>query len=183
MLIGDGFGKHETLIRILPHCFAKHFVLCRVPSHTSYKLLSCGIIALAPLKATSLDNVVRTFNRSMSGVLIGCAYVPLHNANLFSRRLMVGRGSLYRRKTPSSACFKQFSLCESVDPRQYGAQKHLDDAAVARRCSSHAGPEHIEPETTPGTIAKLRLMRDDTLINVIASLVAPLLYAIYGDEL
>jgi hypothetical protein len=37
ILICDGFGTHETL-EILEYCFENNIILCRLPSHTSYKL-------------------------------------------------------------------------------------------------------------------------------------------------
>ena len=40
VLIGDGFGTHETL-EILQYCFDNNIILCRIPSHTSHKLQPC----------------------------------------------------------------------------------------------------------------------------------------------
>ncbi|KAJ4991368.1 transposase [Stagonosporopsis vannaccii] len=37
VLICDGFGSYETL-EILEFCFENNIILCRLPSHTSYKL-------------------------------------------------------------------------------------------------------------------------------------------------
>jgi hypothetical protein len=50
VLICDGFGTHETL-EILKYCFVNNIVLCRLPSHTSYKLQPCDVAVFAPLKA------------------------------------------------------------------------------------------------------------------------------------
>jgi hypothetical protein len=37
VLVVDGFGTHETL-EVLDFCLANNVILCRLPSHTSYKL-------------------------------------------------------------------------------------------------------------------------------------------------
>ena len=58
LLIYNGFGTHETL-EILEHCLANNIRLCRLPSHTSYKLQPCDIAVFAPLKAAYRDAVER----------------------------------------------------------------------------------------------------------------------------
>jgi hypothetical protein len=49
VLIGDGFGTHETL-KILQYCFDNNIILCRIPSHTSHKLQPCDISVFSSLK-------------------------------------------------------------------------------------------------------------------------------------
>jgi len=56
VLICDGFGTHETL-EVLEYCFANNIILCRLPSHTSYKLQPCDVAVFAPLKIAYRDNV------------------------------------------------------------------------------------------------------------------------------
>ncbi len=58
VLICDGFGTHETL-EILEFCFENNILLCRLPSHTSYKLQPCDVAVFAPLKAAYRDQVDR----------------------------------------------------------------------------------------------------------------------------
>ena len=54
VLICDDFGTHETL-EILEFCFENDIILCRLPSHTSYKLQPCDVGVFAPLKAAYHD--------------------------------------------------------------------------------------------------------------------------------
>jgi hypothetical protein len=58
VLICDGFGTHETL-EIHEYCFANNIVLCRLPSHTSYKLQPCGVAVCAAQKAAYREQVER----------------------------------------------------------------------------------------------------------------------------
>jgi hypothetical protein len=58
VLICDGFGTHETL-EILEHCFVNNIILCRLPSHTSYKLQPCDVAVFAPLKTACREQVER----------------------------------------------------------------------------------------------------------------------------
>ena len=58
VLICDGFGTHESL-EILEFCFENDIILCRLPSHTSYKLQPCDVAVFAPLKASYRDQVDR----------------------------------------------------------------------------------------------------------------------------
>jgi hypothetical protein len=58
ILIYNGFGTHETL-EILEYCFENNIILCRLPSHTSYKLQPCDIGVFGPLKAAYRDQVER----------------------------------------------------------------------------------------------------------------------------
>ena len=58
VLICDGFAIHETL-EILEFCFESNILLCRLPSHTSYKLQPCDIAAFTPLKAVYRDQIDR----------------------------------------------------------------------------------------------------------------------------
>jgi hypothetical protein len=56
VLICDGFRTHETL-EILEFCLANNITLCRLPSHTSYKLQPCDVRPFAPLKTAYRDQV------------------------------------------------------------------------------------------------------------------------------
>jgi hypothetical protein len=58
VLICDGFGSHETL-KILEFCLTNNIILCRLPSHTSYKLQPCDVGPFAPLKTAYRDQVER----------------------------------------------------------------------------------------------------------------------------
>jgi hypothetical protein len=58
LLICDGFGTYETL-EILEYCLANKIRLCRLPSHTSYKLQPCDVAVFAPLKTAYRDAVER----------------------------------------------------------------------------------------------------------------------------
>lgn len=58
VLICDGFGTHETL-EILEFCLGNNIILCRLPSHTSYKLQPCNVAVFAPLKAAYREQVER----------------------------------------------------------------------------------------------------------------------------
>jgi hypothetical protein len=60
ILICDGFGTHETL-EILEYCFQNNIILCRLPSHTSYKLQSCDIGVFSPLKVAYREEVERLY--------------------------------------------------------------------------------------------------------------------------
>jgi hypothetical protein len=58
VLIGDGFGTHETL-EILQYCFDNNIILCRIPSHTSHKLQPCDVSVFSSLKAAYREQVER----------------------------------------------------------------------------------------------------------------------------
>jgi hypothetical protein len=58
VLICYGFGTHETL-EVLEYCFANNIILCRLPSHTSYKLQPCDVAVFALLKAAYREQVER----------------------------------------------------------------------------------------------------------------------------
>jgi len=58
VLICDGFGTHETL-EILEFCFENNIILCRLPSHTSYKLQPCNVAVFASLKVAYCEQVDR----------------------------------------------------------------------------------------------------------------------------
>jgi hypothetical protein len=60
VLICDGFGTHETL-EVLEFCFENNITLCRLPSHTSYKLQPCDMGVFGPLKEAYRDQVDRLF--------------------------------------------------------------------------------------------------------------------------
>ncbi|EDN93103.1 hypothetical protein SS1G_08968 [Sclerotinia sclerotiorum 1980 UF-70] len=62
VLICDGFGTHETL-EILEFCFENNILLCRLPSHISYKLQLCDVAVFAPLKAAYRETAARYFNK------------------------------------------------------------------------------------------------------------------------
>lgn len=50
------FGTHKTC-EILEFCFENNIVLCRMPSHTSYKLQPYDVAAFSPLKVAYRDQV------------------------------------------------------------------------------------------------------------------------------
>jgi len=58
VLIYDGFGTHETL-EILEYYFENNIILCRLPSHTSYKLQPYDVAVFAPLKSAYREQVER----------------------------------------------------------------------------------------------------------------------------
>jgi len=58
--ISNCFGTHETL-EALEFCFENNIILCRFPSHTSYKLQPCDVGLFAPLKAAYRDEAKRLF--------------------------------------------------------------------------------------------------------------------------
>ena len=58
VLIGDGFGTHETL-EILQYCFDNNIILCRIPSHTSHKLQPCDVSVFSSLKTVYREQVER----------------------------------------------------------------------------------------------------------------------------
>lgn len=58
VLIGDGFGTHETL-EILQYCFDNNIILCRIPSHTSHKLQPCDVSVFSSLKTAYREQVER----------------------------------------------------------------------------------------------------------------------------
>ena len=58
VLIGDGFGTHETL-EILQYCFDNNIILCRKPSHTSHKLQPCDVSEFSSLKTAYRGQVER----------------------------------------------------------------------------------------------------------------------------
>ena len=60
VLICDGFRTHETL-KILEFCFENNIILCRLPSHTTYKLQPCDVGVFSPLKAAYRDQVKRLY--------------------------------------------------------------------------------------------------------------------------
>jgi hypothetical protein len=58
VLICDGFGTHESL-EVLEFCLENNITLCRLLSHTSYKLQPRDVAVFAPLKAAYRDEVER----------------------------------------------------------------------------------------------------------------------------
>ncbi|KAF2647276.1 DDE-domain-containing protein, partial [Lophiostoma macrostomum CBS 122681] len=67
ILISNGFRTYETL-EILEFSFANNIILCRLPSHTSYKLQPCNIGVFAPLKAAYRDEVKRLYRGGLETV-------------------------------------------------------------------------------------------------------------------
>jgi hypothetical protein len=47
ILINDGFTAHESL-EVLKFCHENNIILCRLPSHTSYKLQPCDVAVFGP---------------------------------------------------------------------------------------------------------------------------------------
>jgi hypothetical protein len=60
ILICDGFGTHESL-EVMEYCFENNIILCRIPSHTSYKLQPSDVGAFGPLKAAYREQVERLY--------------------------------------------------------------------------------------------------------------------------
>jgi hypothetical protein len=58
VLIRAGFGTHVTL-EIVELCFNNNLLICRLPSHTSYKLQPCNVAVFALLKLAYRDQVDR----------------------------------------------------------------------------------------------------------------------------
>ena len=48
MLI-NGFGTHKSL-EIMQYCYENNIILCRLPSHTSYKLQPCDVGVFGPMR-------------------------------------------------------------------------------------------------------------------------------------
>ena len=67
VLIWDGYGTQETL-KILDFCFENNIILCRLPSHTSYKLQPCDVGAFTTLKAAYCDHAERLFRRGANTI-------------------------------------------------------------------------------------------------------------------
>jgi hypothetical protein len=55
ILINDGFGLHESL-EVMVFCH-ENIILCRLPSHTSYKLQPCDVGVFGPLKTAYRERV------------------------------------------------------------------------------------------------------------------------------
>ena len=92
MLICDGFGSHETL-EILEYCFANSIILCRLPSHTSYKLQPYDVTVFAPLKAAYRDNVERMERggvNTISNEHFTSLYSPVRERAFTKRNFLVG---------------------------------------------------------------------------------------------
>jgi len=60
VLIYDGFGTYETL-EALEFYFENNIILCRLPSHTSYKLQPYDVGVFASLKKAYRDEAERLF--------------------------------------------------------------------------------------------------------------------------
>jgi hypothetical protein len=60
VLISDGFASHESL-EVMTFCFENNITLCRLPSHTSYKLQPCDVAVFGPLKTAYRKQVERLF--------------------------------------------------------------------------------------------------------------------------
>lgn len=61
------FGTHETL-KILEFCFKANILLCRLPSHTSYKTQPCDVAVFASLKAAYWDEVKRLLRGGLDNI-------------------------------------------------------------------------------------------------------------------
>lgn len=92
MLICDGFGSHETL-EILEFCFKNNIILCRLPSHTSYKLQPCDVSVFAALKMAYRDQVER-LNRggidAISKEHFTYLYAPAREKAITKRNVLAG---------------------------------------------------------------------------------------------
>ncbi|KAH9867423.1 hypothetical protein IAQ61_008016 [Plenodomus lingam] len=92
VLICDGFGTYETL-EILEFCFENNIILCRLPSHTSYKLQPCDISVFSPLKVAYREQVER-LERGCVGAIgkehFTYLYSPARDQAFTSRNIRAG---------------------------------------------------------------------------------------------
>jgi len=58
VLIGDGFGTHETP-EVLKHCLENNIIFCCIPSHISHKLQPCDVSVFSSLKTAYREQVER----------------------------------------------------------------------------------------------------------------------------
>jgi hypothetical protein len=79
VLINDGFGTYKSL-ELMKFCFENNIILCRLPSHTSYKLQPCDVGIFGLLKIAYREEVERLYRggSNMIGkqhftLLYGCA--------------------------------------------------------------------------------------------------------------
>ncbi|KAF2193420.1 hypothetical protein K469DRAFT_788930, partial [Zopfia rhizophila CBS 207.26] len=83
---------HETL-KILEFCFENNIILCRLLSHTSYKLQPCDVSVFAFLKTAYRDQVER-LNRSGVDIVgkehFTSLYKPVRDRTLTKRNIMAG---------------------------------------------------------------------------------------------
>lgn len=92
LLICNGFGTHETL-KILEFCLKNNIVLCRLPSHTSYKLQPCDVSVFSLLKTAYCDQVERLYR---SGVIIvnkehfTALYDPVRKVVMTKKNILAG---------------------------------------------------------------------------------------------
>jgi hypothetical protein len=89
VLICDNFGTHETL-EILEFCFQNNIILCRPPSHISYKLQPYDISVFGPLKA-AYRNQIERLKRGYIGTIdkkhFAYLYDPARNQAFMSRNI------------------------------------------------------------------------------------------------
>jgi hypothetical protein len=92
VLIGDGFGTHETL-EILQYCFDNNIILCRIPSHTSHKLQPCDVSVFTSLKTAYREQVER-LERGCVGTIgkehFTYLYSPARTKAFTSRNIRAG---------------------------------------------------------------------------------------------
>ena len=93
VLIYDGFGTHETL-EILEFYFENNIILCRLPSHTSYKLQPCNVAVFALLKVAYREQVERLEREGVNAI------GKEHFALLFSP----ARAKAFTRKNVIAGC-------------------------------------------------------------------------------
>jgi hypothetical protein len=92
LLICDGFGTHETL-EILEFYFENNIILCRISSHTFYKLQPCDISVFGPLKAAyreQLERLERGCVETIGKKHFTYLYRPARYQALTSRNIRAG---------------------------------------------------------------------------------------------
>ena len=90
MLSWNGFETHETL-EISEFCFENNIILCRMPSHTSYRLQPCYVAVFSPLKAAYRGQTERMERGGL--IAIGrqhftCSYSPAREKALTKRTFL-----------------------------------------------------------------------------------------------
>jgi DDE superfamily endonuclease len=77
-LINDGLATHKSL-ELMTYCFKNNIVLCRLPSHSSYKLQPLDVSVFGPLKTAYRDQVERLYRGGANTV------GKQHTTRLYSR--------------------------------------------------------------------------------------------------
>jgi DDE superfamily endonuclease len=89
ILINDGFGTHES-VEILQFCIENNIVLCRLPSHTSYKLQPCDVGDFGPLKTAYREQVEQLYRGGANTVGKQLLYSPARDTAFTVRNIKSG---------------------------------------------------------------------------------------------